>query len=152
MPKTWPTTCPIGARFLRVHVPLRTSLSCSTNFREQTRKCIIVWFDTSSVPNEAVFARMTPLRRGRVQIEMIEAVAERDQALAAAVQAHVREGGLVEAVALHHRDVHIAQRLGQRRAVCGPRSEPAVPPASRTARLCCSSEEVSKASDFAGPM
>ena len=74
---------------------------------------MIVWFDTSSVPKEAVFARTTPLLVAAVQIQVVVAVAEGDQALAAAVQAHMREGGLVEAVALDHRDVDVAQRLGQ---------------------------------------
>ena len=55
------------------------------------------------------------VRRRRVQIEMVVAMAEGDQALAAAVQAHVREGGRVEPVALDHRGVYITQRLGQLR-------------------------------------
>ncbi len=60
MPKVWPAMWPIGARWARVHTPCRTSLSCSTNFLAQTRKCIIVWLETSSVPKDAVFARITP--------------------------------------------------------------------------------------------
>src|SRR4051794_17286156 len=44
---------------------------------------------------------------------MVEAVAERDETFAAAVQAHVRKGAEVEAVALQHGDIHILQRLDE---------------------------------------
>ena len=47
---------------------------------------------------------------------MVEAVAERDEAFAAAVQAHVRKGSLVEAVALDHDGVRVAHRLSELRA------------------------------------
>src|SRR5882724_13549030 len=47
---------------------------------------------------------------------MVVAVAERDQALAAAVHAHVRKSGAVKAVALEHRDIRTLQRLDQ---LCG---------------------------------
>src|SRR5215212_5665825 len=40
---------------------------------------------------------------------MIEAVPERHESLAAAMQAHLRENAVVEAVALQHGDVYIAQ-------------------------------------------
>ena len=44
---------------------------------------------------------------------MIEAVAEGHQALAASVQAHMREGSRVESVALKHRDIDVAERLNE---------------------------------------
>ena len=117
MPKTWPTTCPIGPRFLRVHVPLRDQLIVQHEFPGADQEV------HHGVVGHLLGAERGGVRQdhtvagGGVQIKVIEAVAERHQALAAPVQAHVREGGLVEAVALHHRDVHVTQRLGQRRAV-----------------------------------
>lgn len=48
-----------------------------------------------------------------VKIQMIVAVAERHQTLAAAVQAHVRESRLIKPVALRHRSVDVAQRFDQ---------------------------------------
>src|SRR5882724_4585800 len=41
---------------------------------------------------------------------MVEAVAEGDQAFAEPMQSHLREYGAVEAMALEHRHVHVAQR------------------------------------------
>ena len=61
MPKVWPEMWPIGGRYSRVHWPLDVSLWCRTNLRDATRNSSIVWFETSSVPNDAVFDNTTPL-------------------------------------------------------------------------------------------
>ncbi len=49
----------------------------------------------------------------RVEVELVVAVAEGDQALAAAVLAHVGEGGGVEPVPLQHDHVDPLERLDQ---------------------------------------